>query len=781
MDRFDLAARGSDEGLWDWNLTDSRVHYSRRWISMLGHEEEEFGNGPADWFDRIHPEDIESVRRAIEEHLANGSTHFEIQHRLLHKDGSYRWMICRGIVTRDETGRAVRIAGCHSDVTGEKVADPLTGLPNRVLLQDRLAHAVEVSKRRSDFLFAVMILDLDRPESLLERLGSVGCELLVVAAARRLETCLRAGDTVARPGSEHLVARSDGDQFIILIEGLREVEEAKSVAERLLKEISAPYELDGREVFLTASIGIALSATGYRNADESLRDADIALYRAKSLGKSRCEVFDTAVLESTRARIQLETDLRGALERQEFAVLYQPIVSLTSHQIVGFEALLRWQHPVRGIISPSEFIPSAEKTGFIVPLGRWVLGQACRQLKVWRADASSCSELWVSVNLSSLHFMQPSLVREIRGILLDLDLDARDLVLEVTESAVLGNPEATSSVLMQLRVMGAQIAIDDFGTGYSSLARLRQLPIDILKIDHSFVRSIESSRDSLEIVGAICSLGHQLGLRVIAEGIENVGQLHLVQSLSCEFGQGFFFSGAVTGAEAATLLRDGFASSGSSNGSVLPEREVEETEGSRSRFPPAFHPSQGRLCRKKRRHIGLKKMSALTGLAALLLVLLGGLWTTFNRPTSSPSAYTSAPGPAGKAETLDASPAPKPPDPEGRAGPPPAIPNPAKKIRPASAYTYPVVHDHVWGSCKGDLKITRDAISFVSQKEKDSLDYSYSDCAVTLEGDWLVIKAGSKTYRFKSATAETKEENRKLLQQILQSISRLRRPVPGYQ
>jgi len=367
MDRFEMAARGVNDGLWDWDLTTNRIHYSNRWSSMLGNDDPLQGNTPEEWFKRIHPEDLEDVQRKIKSHLENGFNQFTIQHRMLHKDSSYRWMSCHGVITRDKDGKAIRIAGSHSDKTGEKVVDDLTGLPNRILLLDRLTRSIEINKKNSSNLFAVLILDLDLPEPTVNSFGSAVRDQLLVAAARRLETYLRTSDTISRPGFDHLVTRSNSGEFIILIDKLSELSESKIIAERLLKEISAPFEVNRREVFLSASIGIAFSATGYKNPQEVLRDADIALFRSKSLGRGRCEVFDTAVMESAKARLELEGDLQQALERREFSVWYQPIISLSSCKIAGLEALVRWNHPVQGIISPEDFIPAAEKAGLIIP------------------------------------------------------------------------------------------------------------------------------------------------------------------------------------------------------------------------------------------------------------------------------------------------------------------------------------------------------------------------------------------------------------------------------
>jgi diguanylate cyclase (GGDEF)-like protein/PAS domain S-box-containing protein len=764
MDRFELAAQEANNGLWDWDLTTNRIHFSSRWNSMLGSEESIFGNTPEEWFSRIHPEDREQVQREINTHLENGSVQFALQHRMLHKDSSYRWMSCHAVITRDRDGKAVRIAGSHSDTNAEKVVDDLTGLPNRTLLLDRLTRSIETTKRHSDKLFAVLILDLDLPEYVTSRFGPTDCALLVVAAARRLETCLRVADTLIHPGCDHVVARSDGDEFIILLDGLNEVGESKIVAERLLKEISAPFEVNGREVFLSASIGIALSASGYRNAHVAIRDAGTALHRAKALGKGRCEVFDTAILESVQAELEFEADLQGALERQEFYVAYQPIVSLASKQIAGFEALLRWRHPVRGLVSPLEFIPVAEKTGLIVPLGNWVIGEACRQVKIWKENPQIPKDLWVSVNLSSVQFKHPSLVKDFCKIILDVDFDANGLILELTEGGVMENPDAANRILMQLRVTGARIALDDFGTGYSSLAHLCRFPLDYLKIDRSFVRNIETNKNARDIVRTISSLAHQLGLCVIAEGIERPGQLDLIRSLGCEYGQGFLFSKAVGNDKVQALLKDGFPSWEVNNNTALIANEGEMKPGLHIQdalMLPAVNPDSDKpQIEEKGRNFRVSRATVLICSAVIFLLLIVGLLAGINSPTPMP-ATEEIPMPVISDVKLE-------PPPE----PPPKAAGIAKKKIPVPVYNYPVVHSHFMGKCKGTLKVTRDTLSYISENEKCNFNLNYADFDYSLDRDQLEIKAEAQTYHFSSTNAPTKEENQSQLQEIFQSISR---------
>jgi len=544
-ERYALAVLGANEGLWDWNLKTNQFYYSPRWKSMLGCEEIEIGTTPEEWFNRIHPEDSARVKEEMEAHHAGQTPHFENEHRMLHKDGTYRWMLARGIAVRDRQGKAYRMAGSQTDITEGKVADVLTGLPNRILFMDRLGRSVERAKYRKGYLFAVFFLDLDRFKVVNDSLGHLIGDQLLVATARRLQGCLHTGDTIARLG---------GDEFSILLDDIREVSDATRIAERIQRQLALPFNINGHEVFTTASIGIALSSTGYERPEDLLRDADTAMYRAKALGKARYEVFDSAMRERAVARLQLETDLRRAMERKEFRVYYQLIVSLDDGHISGCEALLRWQHPTRGLVSPSEFIPVAEETGLIVPIGRWVLHEACRQLHAWQQKFRSKSPLTISVNFSSKQFMQPELVDQMKQILTSTGLEPHSLKLEITESLIMENPEAARALLLQLKALDIQLGIDDFGTGYSSLSYLHRFPIDRLKIDRSFVNRMGLDKENAEIVRTIVTLAHNLGVDVIAEGVETAEQLALLRALKCKYGQGFLFSPPVDCVAAEALI-----------------------------------------------------------------------------------------------------------------------------------------------------------------------------------------------------------------------------------
>ena len=554
-ERYALAARGANDGLWDWNLVDNIIYYSPRWKIMLGHQEAEIGSRPEEWLDRIHVADRERVKDEIAAHQRGLTPHFESEYRVQHKDGSFRWMLSRGLSIHDASGKALRMAGSQTDITGGKVADALTGLPNRLLFIDRLVRLIEHTKRHKDYLFAVMFLDLDGFKVINDSLGHVIGDQLLVAVANRLEKCLRVSDTVTRIEKLFTLARLGGDEFTILLDQVNDSSGATLVAERIIAAMAAPFSLGGKKLVTSVSSGIALSSIGYEQPEDLLRDADTAMYRAKTHGKGRYEVFDLDMRASMVARLQLETDLRSALEREEFRNFYQPIVSLGTGRISGFEALLRWQHPTRGLLQPIDFIQVAEETGMIRELGWWNLQKACRQISVWNTCRDANSPLTMSVNLSVKQFVAPNLVAEIGKLLRETGLAPNTLKLEITESAVMTDPTAAVQMLLQIKSLGVQLSIDDFGTGYSSLSYLHRFPLDTLKIDRSFTNALGQGGDSMEIVQTILPMANSLRLNVIAEGVETAEQLAILRKLRCEYAQGYYFSKPITADEAEALLQ----------------------------------------------------------------------------------------------------------------------------------------------------------------------------------------------------------------------------------
>ncbi len=553
-ERYALAARGANDGLWDWNLMTGAVYFSPRWKAMLGFQENEIEDRLEEWLDRIHDADRERVNQEIDAHQKGLTPHFESEHRLLHKDGGFRWMLSRGLAVHDATGKASRMAGSQTDITERKVSDPLTGLPNRLLFIDRLGRLIKHSKRRKDHLFAVLFLDLDGFKMINDSLGHLAGDQLLVGVASRLEKCLRSSDTVARLGETFTVARLGGDEFTILLDDIKEPDDANRAAERLMKSLAPPFFVAGKEIFTSISIGIALSNTAYEEPEDMLRDADTAMYRAKSLGKARFEVFDADMRASVMARLQLETDMRRALERNEFRNFYQPIVALDSGHVVGFEALMRWQHPTRGMIGPEEFIFVAEETGLIRDLGWWSLREACRQMSTWRARSKAYLDLTMSVNVSAKQLLQPHLVEEMKKLLVETALPPEALKLEITESAVMADPSAAAEMLQQIKSLGIRLAIDDFGTGYSSLSYLHRFPLDTLKIDRSFISGDGEGSEGMEIARTIMPMAKTLRLDVVAEGVETIEQVGLLRRLQCKYAQGYFFSKPLAPEEVPPVL-----------------------------------------------------------------------------------------------------------------------------------------------------------------------------------------------------------------------------------
>ena len=555
-ERYALAAQGANDGLWDWNLLTGVMYFSPRWKSMLGYQENEIGDKLEEWLNRVHDSDRERVKYELAAHQGGLTSHFESEHRVLNKDGTFRWMLSRGLAVRDASGKATRIAGSQTDITEGKVTDPLTGLPNRLLFIDRLGRLIKHAKRRKDHLFAVLFLDLDGFKMINDSLGHLVGDQLLLAVSERLEKCLRLTDTVARLGETFTMARLGGDEFTVLLDDLKDLGDARLAADRLMKVLAPPFILGGKEVFPSASIGIALSNSAYENPEDMLRDADTAMYRAKSLGKARYEVFDADMRASLVARLQIETDLRHALERGEFRNFYQPIVALDSGRIVGFEALLRWQHPTRGLMGPDEFIFVAEETGLIRELGWWNLREACRQLSEWKSHSDNYLNFTMNVNLSAKQFLQPNLVEEIRKLMEELAFSPETLKLEITESTVMMDPIATAKMLQQIKSLGILLAIDDFGTGYSSLSYLHRFPLDTLKIDRSFISGAGEGGEGMEIAQTIMPMAKNLRLDVIAEGVETFEQVALLKKLNCKYAQGYYFSKPLAAEEVVLLLAE---------------------------------------------------------------------------------------------------------------------------------------------------------------------------------------------------------------------------------
>ncbi|NEP75134.1 MAG: EAL domain-containing protein [Okeania sp. SIO2G4] len=718
QERYALAIEASHVGIWEWELQTNAIYVDPILKAMLGYEDWEVRNIMDDWHQLVHPEDREQVMAAKNAHLAGLTPKYEIEHRMQHKDGSYRWFFCCGVVIQNEKGITNKMMGTNTDITQYKHAeetviasqqqlvammtlirniteckqaqqalrnnevrfralienandliliidaegisryispslirvlgyipektvgqgifdlihiddlslithtfnkaienpgisqppieyrvkhsngywcffegvvtnllhdpavegiivnshditqrkrieeqlkhdalhDPLTHLPNRTLFMDRLEQTIKYAERRNNFSFAVLFIDIDRFKVINDSFGHSMGNQLIIAIAELLKALLSGGDTVARLGA---------DEFVILLEYISGISDATCIANRIHKQLTSPIILEGNEVFITASIGIALNSTNIGSAEKILRDAEIAMQSAKNMGRGCYQIFCTSMHTQILKRLKLENNLQSALKNDlsQFVLNYQPIVSLSTNNITGFEALVRWQHPQLGLIYPAEFIPVAEETGLIIHLGLWVLREACRQLRQWQNEFPNNYLLKMSVNLSVKQFAQADLIEQIDQILLETQLDGSNLKLEITESALIENYEFVTEKMSQLRGRNIELCIDDFGTGYSSLSYLHRFPMSTLKIDRSFVNRIgvanmisEGSIDPTEIIRSIITLSHNLGINVVAEGVETTEQVLQLQALKCEYGQGYLFSKPLDIAKATSLI-----------------------------------------------------------------------------------------------------------------------------------------------------------------------------------------------------------------------------------
>ena len=534
-----------------------RLYNSPAYQKVLGYSPEDLKATSS--IDQIHPDDRPRVLKAAEKARLSGQGE-RVEYRIRHKDGSWRTLESTACAIRNAKGETDKLVIVNRDITERKRAeemlihnafhDGLTGLPNRALFMDRLQHALTLSKRHTNYKFAVLLIDVDEFKIINDSLGHTAGDELLIQIGQRLKDSVRRADMVSRPRTsgvsdnvtdDDTFARLGGDEFAILLDDIRDPVEAVRVAERVQADLAAPFVVNQEEIVISASIGIASSTSPHTRAEDLVRDADIAMYRAKRAGKARCEVSDTAMHDNAVKRLRLETDLRKALDQGEFRVYYQPIVSLQTGNITGFEALTRWQRP-DGIVSPAEFIVVAEEIGLIIPMNRRLLRESCQRLRSWQAEFPSCPPLTMSVNMTSKEFAQPDLASEIRKSLEQTGVDPGCLQLEIIETIAMGDAEKSGHVLSQLKALGVRLSIDDFGTGYSSLSRLRRIPVDILKIDRAFISCMDSDPESLEIVRIIIMLASNLGLKVVAEGAETEEHITLLKQLNCEMAQGYFFS-----------------------------------------------------------------------------------------------------------------------------------------------------------------------------------------------------------------------------------------------
>jgi len=529
--RYALALEASEEGFWDWDIVAERLWVSARLQSMTGLDACSTLDA---WLDRVHPHDkprleieLLALRRGKAQRIAN-------EHRVRSLDGAWRWVQMRGVISREPSGRVTHVAGCLRDITACRMADALTGLPNRISFVDRLERRIEQGFRHADWDFAVLSVTLDRFEKISETLGSSGGERLLIETAARLQS---------RLPEPSLAARLMGAEFMILLDGVHSESEAARFAAQTIEAFREPFTLRHHTIVPQLAIGIAQAGMLYTHPEEIMADAESALAHARRQEPPGVAFYSDGMRERAVERLELEAELERAIRSGELVMFYQPEVDLRTNRIIGFEALVRWNHLRRGLLPPSEFIPLAEETGLIVPLGAWGLAEACRQLVEWRRGP--CEQLQkarVSVNLSARQLEQPGLSEHVRQVLARTRLSPQSLRIEVTESSLISDAPAAQKNMHALEKLGVGLHMDDFGTGYSSLDYLQRFPFDTLKIDRSFVQGIVYDRDSRLIVDSILSLARSFGLDVVAEGIEDADQLEQLKTMGCPCGQGFYFA-----------------------------------------------------------------------------------------------------------------------------------------------------------------------------------------------------------------------------------------------
>ena len=554
--RNQMVMKIANDGIWDWHLDTDLMVFDERYYTMAGYEKDEFPYTIEEWQKRVHPDDIERATNRFQSYLKGNISNYDVEFRFLCKNNTYMWIRGKGkVVSRDKQRNPLRFIGTHSDITVQKEHkekiliqahfDSLTYLPNRFLSLDRLNIACNEAKRKQETI-ALLFLDLDDFKKINDSLGHETGDLLLIEAANRLRSVVRSVDTVGRLG---------GDEFIIILSSLKSAKEAHPIVENLLSQFRDLFIINNRELMLTATIGIAVYPNDAADASELLRNADSAMYDAKNSGRNTYSYYTAQMNLCAKRRITIEEQIHGALSRQEFSVYYQSKIDIKTSKIMGAEALLRWNNPALGHISPDEFIPIAEQTGTIIPLGEFVLQHALEQTAFWQNSFNS--QFQIAVNLSPRQFRDPQLLSFIEKSLKNTSVSADQLELEITEGVLLSGHNYVDKVLMGIKRLGIKMAMDDFGTGYSSLSYLRKYPFDVLKIDRSFINDINKTVKSKALINAIISMSHALNLKVVAEGIETVQQYDQLQKFNCDYGQGYLFSKPVTAAKMTELLKEG--------------------------------------------------------------------------------------------------------------------------------------------------------------------------------------------------------------------------------
>ncbi len=538
LDRYALVSRATLDGVWDWDLANGQVYYSPRWQKILGLSETDCVSTAEHWTERIHLQDRAGVLEEIERQMTGNAAPFRLEHRVQHLDGTWRWVVARGVTQRNAAGRAMRMAGSLMDVTQEKTSDALTRLPNRLMLHERLTRLIQRGEAAGSWHFAVFFVDIDHFKEVNEQYGHQAGDKVLVTLAERTSAMVRK----TRQRKESLVARLSGDEFAVVLDGVRDAKQAEAVAKRLQAAIGAPIEINGECIAVRVSIGIAMAAPAFRTPESFLHNADLAMYQAKAAGRDAATVFDLRMQEENVRRLKTESMLRRAVALRELRLFFQPQVDLKTGAVIGCEALVRWEHPELGMVPPDYFIPLAEKIGVIAEIDHWVLETAARQIAAWRAASPVATGWHMSVNVSAEKFPSHDLLCNVQETLSRHGLPASVLCMEITETALMRHVAESAEAMRALRAIGVGLHMDDFGSGYSSFKQLYELPFDTLKIDRSFLRRIIGDAQAIHIVRGILSLAKTLGMTSIAEGIETPEQEALLREMGCERGQGYLYS-----------------------------------------------------------------------------------------------------------------------------------------------------------------------------------------------------------------------------------------------
>lgn len=555
-DRLEAALTGSGDGLWDIDLRQDELYLSAEASELIGFPASPRTEGGRLWYTQVHPDDRALLESRFRAHLDGAAKRFECEHRVVDPSGTTRWVLAKGVAARDLRGRVTRVSGTLTETTDQRriqdelrhraLHDDLVDLPNRVLFVDRLERALVGLNRAGGAPFAVLFVDLDHFKNINDLYGHGGGDQLLVCVAERIVDVVRPGDTVSRLG---------GDEFGVLLAGVDRVGEAVHIAERILDRVNVPFTIGADDVVVTASVGIAMSATGYDDGESLLHDADVAMYRAKATGRARCQVFDPSMHEAAVRQLRLESELRDAVTRRQFEVHYQPVVDLRTGRVAGFEGLVRWRHPRRGLVTPTEFLAAAESSGLIVPIGWWAIREASRQLSEWRERVPEFDSVWVSVNASARVLLRAGVLPRLREICHDFDLPTGVLHIELKENLVMEHGPRAVRRLEELRTLGIRLCFDDFGTGCSSLGHLDEFRYDVLKIDPSLVWRVGDGGRREDLLRSMVALAQGLGMEAVAEGVETREQAEALMAMNCPLAQGHWLSLPVTADQAVEFVR----------------------------------------------------------------------------------------------------------------------------------------------------------------------------------------------------------------------------------